>query len=158
MTPGAVARQAPLSIGFLRQEYWSGLPFLSPEHLPNPGIQPVLPTLAGGFFITEPQGKSNSALVPQFFHITILQVLGMASSHLPTVIKQHAHIYMESRKMVQGKLFARQGSGGDMAGGGHGNPLQYSCLDRGAWWATVHGVAKTQTRLSDNFFFSTFVL
>ena len=35
--------------------------------------------------------------------------------------------------------------------GGHGNPLQYSCLknhmDRGAWWATVHGVAKSQTRL-----------
>ena len=38
-------------------------------------------------------------------------------------------------------------------GGGHGNPLQYSCLenpmDRGAWWATVHGVAQSQTRLSD---------
>ena len=38
-------------------------------------------------------------------------------------------------------------------GGGHSNPLQYSCLenpvDRGAWWATVHGVAKSQTRLSD---------
>ena len=38
-------------------------------------------------------------------------------------------------------------------GGGHVNPLQYSCLespiDRGAWWATVHGVAKSQTRLSD---------
>ena len=37
--------------------------------------------------------------------------------------------------------------------GGHGNPLQYSCLenpmDRGAWWDTVHGVAKNQTRLSD---------
>ena len=36
---------------------------------------------------------------------------------------------------------------------GHGNPLQYSCLenpmDRGAWWATVHGVAKSQTQLSD---------
>ena len=39
-------------------------------------------------------------------------------------------------------------------GGGHGNPLQYSCLgnlmDRGAWWATVHGAAKSQTRLSDS--------
>ena len=38
-------------------------------------------------------------------------------------------------------------------GGGHSNPLQYSCLDnpmdRGAWWATVHGVAKSQTQLSD---------
>jgi len=41
----------------------------------------------------------------------------------------------------------------DPLGGGHSNPLQYSCLenpmDRGAWWATVHGVAKSQTRLSN---------
>ena len=39
------------------------------------------------------------------------------------------------------------------SGEGHGNPLQYSCLenpmDRGAWWATVHGVAKSRTQLSD---------
>ena len=38
-------------------------------------------------------------------------------------------------------------------GGGHGNPLQYSCLenpmDRGTWWATVHGVAKSRTQLND---------
>ena len=44
---------------------------------------------------------------------------------------------------------------GRSAGGGHGNPLQYSCLensmDRGAWWATVHGVAKSWTRLTDTF-------
>ena len=42
---------------------------------------------------------------------------------------------------------------GRSPGGGHGNPLQYSCLenpmDRGGWWATVHGVAKSRTRLSD---------
>ena len=42
---------------------------------------------------------------------------------------------------------------GRSPGGGHGNPLQYSCLgnpmDRGAWWATVHSVAKSQTRLKD---------
>ena len=42
---------------------------------------------------------------------------------------------------------------GRSPGGGHGNPLQYSCLenprDRGAWWAAVHGVAKSRTRLSD---------
>ena len=41
--------------------------------------------------------------------------------------------------------------GQERAGGGHSNPVQYSCLenprDRGAWWATVHGVAKSQTRL-----------
>ena len=42
---------------------------------------------------------------------------------------------------------------GRSPGGGNGNPIQYSCLrnlmDRGAWWATVHEVAKSQTRLSD---------
>ena len=40
---------------------------------------------------------------------------------------------------------------GQSLGGGNGNPLQYSCLgtDRGAWWATVYGVAKSQTRLND---------
>ena len=42
---------------------------------------------------------------------------------------------------------------GRSSGGGNGNPLQYSCLenpkDRGAWWATVHGVTKSQTQLSD---------
>ena len=42
-TPWTVARQAPLSMGFSRQEYWNGLPFPSPEHLPNPGIEPGSP-------------------------------------------------------------------------------------------------------------------
>ena len=42
-TPWTVARQAPLSMGFSRQEYWSGLPFPSPGDLPNPGIEPVSP-------------------------------------------------------------------------------------------------------------------
>ena len=47
-----IARQAPLSMGFSRQEYWSGLPFPSPGHRPDPGIEPMSPTLAGGFFTT----------------------------------------------------------------------------------------------------------
>ena len=49
-TPWTVARQAPLSMGFSRQEYWSGLPFPSPGDLPDPGIEPTSPALAGGFF------------------------------------------------------------------------------------------------------------
>ena len=52
-TPWTVARQAPLSIEFSRQECWSGLPSPSPEDLPNPGIELVSltsPALAGGFF------------------------------------------------------------------------------------------------------------
>ena len=53
----AIARQAPLSMGFFRQEYWSGLPFPSPGDLPELGIEPVSPALASGFFTTEPPGK-----------------------------------------------------------------------------------------------------
>ena len=58
--PWAVAHQAPLFIGFSRQEYWSGLPIPSPGNLPDPGIKPessVAPASAGGFFTTEPPGK-----------------------------------------------------------------------------------------------------
>ena len=52
-----VARQAPLSVEFFNQEYWSGLPFPTPGDLPDPGIKPGSPALAGGFFTTEPPGK-----------------------------------------------------------------------------------------------------
>ena len=44
-------------MGFPRQEYWSGLPFPSPGDLPDPGIEPVSPALAGGSFTTKPPGK-----------------------------------------------------------------------------------------------------
>ena len=47
MTPWTVARQAPPSMEFTRQEYWSGLPFPSPEALPHPRIEPLSPALAG---------------------------------------------------------------------------------------------------------------
>ena len=55
VTPWTVAHQAPLSTEFSRQEYWSGLPFPTPEDLPKPGIKPVSlasPALAGRFFTT----------------------------------------------------------------------------------------------------------
>ena len=48
--PWTGARQAPLSMGFFRQEYWNGLPCPPPEDLPNPGIEPVPPTLQADFF------------------------------------------------------------------------------------------------------------
>ena len=47
-SPWTVACQAPLSVGFSRQEYWSGLPFPPLRDLPNPGIEPASPTLVGG--------------------------------------------------------------------------------------------------------------
>ena len=58
MTPLTVARQASVSMGFPRKEYWSGLPFPPPGDLPDSGIEPVSPASAGGFFTTEPPGKS----------------------------------------------------------------------------------------------------
>ena len=55
--PWTIGHQPPLSMGFPRQEYRSGLPFLSPRDLPDPGIELVSPALLGGFFTTEPPGK-----------------------------------------------------------------------------------------------------
>ena len=54
-----VARQAPLSTGFPRKEYGTGLPFPSPRDLPNPEIKPASPALAFGLFTTQPPGKQN---------------------------------------------------------------------------------------------------
>ena len=57
VTPWTVVNQAPLSMGYPRQKYWSGLPFPSPGDFPDPGIEPLSPALAGRFFTTEPPGK-----------------------------------------------------------------------------------------------------
>ena len=62
-TPWNIAHQDPLSMGFPKQEYWSGSPFPSPGNLPNPGIKPASPALAGGFFTTEPLRKPQGVLV-----------------------------------------------------------------------------------------------
>ena len=61
VTPGTLAHQAPLSMGCPRQEYWTGLPFPSPGDLPDPGIEPRSPALAGRFFTAETPGKPHIA-------------------------------------------------------------------------------------------------
>ena len=61
-TPRTVAHQAPLPMGFPRQEYQSGLLFSSPGDLPNPRIELASPALAGRLFIAEPQRKPNLIL------------------------------------------------------------------------------------------------
>ena len=58
-TPWTVAYQAPPSMGFPRQEYWSGLPFPSPGDLPNPGIEPGSPALQADALPSEPPRKPN---------------------------------------------------------------------------------------------------
>ena len=52
VTPWTVTHQVPLSMGLSEKEYWSGLPFPPPGDLPDPGIEPESPGLAGGFFTT----------------------------------------------------------------------------------------------------------
>ena len=57
VTPWTVAYQAPPSMGFSRQEYWSGLPFPSPGDLPDPGIKPRSPAFQADTLTSEPPGK-----------------------------------------------------------------------------------------------------
>ena len=57
VTPWSIVCQAPLSTEFSRKKYWSSLPFPIPGDLPNPGIKPASPALAGRFFTTAPFGK-----------------------------------------------------------------------------------------------------
>ena len=76
-TSWTVALQTALSMGFSRQEYWSGLPFPSPGDLPNPGIKPISAALAGGFFTTEPPGKPFLELPTSKFAHT----LGLLPTH-----------------------------------------------------------------------------
>ena len=56
-TAWTVAYHAPPSMGFSRQEYWSGLPFPSPEDVPDPGIEPGSPALQADALLSEPPGK-----------------------------------------------------------------------------------------------------
>ena len=56
-TPQTVGHQAPLSMDFSRQEYWSGLPFPSPGDIPHPGIEPVSPALQADTLPSEPPGS-----------------------------------------------------------------------------------------------------
>ena len=71
VTPWTVVHQAPLSMGFSRQDYQNGLPFTAPEDLPDWRIEPeslVLPALAGRFFTTAPPGKPCITYMESLIH------------------------------------------------------------------------------------------
>ena len=73
-TPWTVAYQAPPSMGFSRQEYWSGLPFPSPGDLPDPGIEPRSPVLQADALTSEPPGKPlvSGILLKIYLNICLL--------------------------------------------------------------------------------------
>ena len=148
VTPCAAALQAPPSVGFSRQEYWSGFPFPSPGHLPNPGIEPGSPALQAGSLPSEPPGKYlhrkllqiNNKIIKQLQKCTFLSK-NKDVTLFPQVVKNSPANARDTRDMG-----SNPGSGG-CPGEGNGHPLQYSCLgnpmDRGAWLSTVHGVLKS---------------
>ena len=117
-TPQTVACQAPLSIGFSRQEYGSGLPFPSPGDLPNPGIEPASSALAGRFFTTEPPGKSLSGLLQQphtgvsISNFCPIQFFGQLNLHVCAQSFSHVQLFVTpwtlSRQVPPSVGFSRQ--------------------------------------------------
>ena len=157
---GTVALQALLSMGFSRQEYWSGLSFPPPGDLPNPGIKPaslMSPALAGRFLPLTPPGKpipfhpfysteSYSVLCGDLSgkEIQKKRIYGCIwASQVALVVKnppancQHRRHKRRGFDPWVGKIPWRRAR----------NPLQDSCLenpmDRGTWWSTVHGVTES---------------
>ena len=94
-TSWTVALQTPLSMGFSRQEYWSGLPFPSPGDLPNPGIKPQSPALQTGALPSEPPGKpwwlANLANQPTTNHRQIRKLSQDHSSQVPISQSMNMH-------------------------------------------------------------------
>ena len=93
MTRWTVVSQAPLSMGFPRQEYWSGLPFPFPGNLPDSGIEPTSsasPALAGRFFTTVPPGKP---------------LLSLLRSHVFIFVFIFINLGCELRKIVSSSVF-----------------------------------------------------
>ena len=120
--PHMAAHQAPPSLGFSRQEHWSGLPFPSPWLTLGPSINTVFQLTQFCSFLW----PSNPG--------------GPAVENLPA----------SAWDARDADLIPRLGRS---PGVGNGNLLQCSCLEnpmnKGAWWAIVHGVAKSRTWLSD---------
>ena len=93
VTPWAVAHQAPLSMEFSRQEYWSGLPFPTPGDLPHPGTESkslASPALVGRFFTTAPPGKPLSCPQAQLNFIRESTPLQFSSVQSPSRVQLFA--------------------------------------------------------------------
>ena len=95
-----VACQAPLSMGFPRQEYWSGLPIPSPGYLPNRGNEPAYPALAGWFFTTEP---------PRKLGVTICLSSGWHETHAPSFSVSHSEWELKVKTRLWGLVLRTWG-------------------------------------------------
>ena len=104
VTTWTVACQDPLSMGFSRQEYWSGLPFPSPGVLPDPGIEPRSPALQADSLPTELWGK------PSCYVVLICKTLGWKSLNTPILAKL---LSPHSSKAIYDHLHEADGKWGD---------------------------------------------
>ena len=140
-----IAHQAPLSTAFSRQEYRSGLPFPSLEHLADSEIEPKSPALVDS--TTEPPGKATMYCIIYLFVVLIIcyLLLEWRASQVVLVVKNPCASAGDIRYT------------GSILGLGRSplekddSPFQCSCLenpmDKRAWQATVHRVAKSQIQL-----------
>ena len=92
-----VARQAPLSIGFSWQEYWSGLPFPSPGDLPHPGIEPRSPTLQADALTSAPPKGRGALPNNNLKHEALL--IGWVIGCKKIVVREPAHTHMQYKKI-----------------------------------------------------------
>ena len=130
------AHQAPPALGFSRQEHWSGLPFPLLQCMKVKSESEVAqscPTLRDPMDRSLPCSSFHG-----IFQARVLEWVAIAFSRQTFVGKVMSLLFNMLSRSVTGE--------------GNGTPLQYSCLENpmggGAWWAAVHGVAKSRTRLS----------
>ena len=174
LTLWTVIHQAPLSMGFSRQEYWSGLPCPPPGDLPNPGIKPESLHLlhCRQILYTLSHPGSPGTIIPWFSHghtiwgnielKSIISITWCQDFWKLSVLICMVNSYRLPQWLSSKESTCKAGDRGDVSsvpgvgrwpGGGKDNPLQYSHLgnpmDRGTWQAAVHQVPKSQTRLSE---------
>ena len=123
-----VTHQSPLSTGFLRQEYWSGLPFPSLEDLPDPGIKPGSPSLGADALTSEPPGKPYIFACTFSFYKCHLDKDSNPKRIAITLFLSNGGAEVKASASNAGDPVSIPGLGRS-PGEGNGNPLQYSCLE-----------------------------
>ena len=152
VTPRTVACQAPLSMGFCRQEYWSGLPCPPPGDLPDPGIKSMSPVSPAFQADSLPLSHLLRDL-PYYISTSVLILISKENKILPLlydglIISQHIPAVKENWRRPGFNSWV-----GKIPWKRTWPPTPVSCLgnpmDRGDWQVTVHGVAKSWTWLSN---------
>ena len=99
-TPWTVAYQAPPSMGFSRQDYWSGVPLPSPGDLPDPGIGPRSPALQADALPSEPPGKSTKKASPNYLWSAKGKLIAWECENPAERKAQDDVIYPETKQIV----------------------------------------------------------